>query len=49
MYWMNNFTGELLTYEEALVQFSENYDELEAENIYDFLQVFSLTSCAIVP
>lgn len=48
-YWINNETGELLSYDGACAQFAEDYDNDDDTNIIDFLDVFAPTNIEIVP
>lgn len=48
-YWVNIETGELLSYDEACAQFTEDYDGDDDTNILNFLDVFAPTNIEIVP
>lgn len=46
-YWVNTETGELLSYDEACAQFTEDYDG-DDTNVVNFLDVFAPTNIEIV-
>ena len=48
-YWVNTETGELLSYDEACAQFTEDYDGDDDTNVINFLDVFAPTNIEIVP
>lgn len=48
-YQVNTETGELLSYDEACAQFTEDYDGDDDTNILNFLDVFAPTNIEIVP
>lgn len=48
-YWVNTETGELLSYDEAYAQFTEDYDGDDNTNFINFLDVFAPTNIEIVP
>ena len=47
-YWVNTETGELLSYDGACAQFTEDYDG-DDTNVINFLDVFAPTNIEIVP
>ena len=48
-YSVNTETGELLCYDEACAQFTEDYDGDDDTNVINFLDVFAPTNIEIVP
>ena len=47
-YWVNTETVELLSYDEACAQFTEDYDGAADINVINFTDVFAPTNIKIV-